>query len=247
MLKQYTELLGLRNKLKDSDLKAEGLTGDKQTAQQQLSQTLREQIENLEQILTINGQIVDSKTLEEEITKATYLTESERKEKLDALRKATNEAARTSATTDVKYAQAARNNNPTLQNTLTGYYRNLEEQGRIEREIARAENKGMSLTGNAAIENKSFIHSLQSQKNNLANQYKYDEQKKTLNGIELTEEQINKLEQERTRILNNNQIEMDRVGDSVNQTKGFLTQLKDNFKDSFSQIGMAIMQIFSFQ
>lgn len=247
MLKQYTELLGLRNKLKDSDLKAEGLTGDKQTAQQQLSQTLREQIENLEQILTINGQIVDSKTLEEEITKATYLTESERKEKLDDLRKATNEAARTSATTDVKYAQAARNNNPTLQNTLTGYYRNLEEQGRIEREIARAENKGMSLTGNAAIENKSFIHSLQSQKNNLANQYKYDEQKKTLNGIELTEEQINKLEQERTRILNNNQIEMDRVGDSVNQTKGFLTQLKDNFKDSFSQIGMAIMSIFSFQ
>lgn len=247
MLKQYTELLDLRNKLKDSDLKAEGLTGDKQTAQQQLSQTLREQIESLEQILTINGQIVDSKTLEEEITKATYLTESERKEKLDALRKATNEAARTSATTDVKYAQAARNNNPTLQNTLTGYYRNLEEQGRIEREIARAQNKGMSLTGNAAIENKSFIHSLQSQKNNLANQYKYDEQKKTLNGIELTEEQINKLEQERTRILNNNQIEMDRVGDSVNQTKGFLTQLKDNFKDSFSQIGMAIMQIFSFQ
>ena len=247
MLKQYTELLNLRNKLKDSDLKAEGLTGDKQTAQQKLSQTLREQIESLEQILTINGQIVDSKTLEEEITKATYLTESERKEKLDALRKATNEAARTSATTDVKYAQAARNNNPTLQNTLTGYYRNLEEQGRIEREIARAENKGMSLTGNAAIENKSFIHSLQSQKNNLANQYKYDEQKKTLNGIELTEEQINKLEQERTRILNNNQIEMDRVGNSVNQTKGFLTQLKDNFKDSFSQIGMAIMQIFSFQ
>lgn len=247
MLKQYTELLDLRNKLKDSDLKAEGLTGDKQTAQQQLSQTLREQIESLEQILTINGQIVDSKTLEEEITKATYLTESERKEKLDALRKVTNEAARTSATTDVKYAQAARNNNPTLQNTLTGYYRNLEEQGRIEREIARAQNKGMSLTGNAAIENKSFIHSLQSQKNNLANQYKYDEQKKTLNGIELTEEQINKLEQERTRILNNNQIEMDRVGDSVNQTKGFLTQLKDNFKDSFSQIGMAIMQIFSFQ
>lgn len=247
MLKQYTELLDLRNKLKDSDLKAEGLTGDKQTAQQKLSQTLREQIESLEQILTINGQIVDSKTLEEEITKATYLTESERKEKLDALRKATNEAARTSATTDVKYAQAARNNNPTLQNTLTGYYRNLEEQGRIEREIARAENKGMSLTGNAAIENKSFIHSLQSQKNNLANQYKYDEQKKTLNGIELTEEQINKLEQERTRILNNNQIEMDRVGNSVNQTKGFLTQLKDNFKDSFSQIGMAIMQIFSFQ
>ena len=246
-LKQYTELLDLRNKLKDSDLKAEGLTGDKQTAQQKLSQTLREQIESLEQILIINGQIVDSKTLEEEITKATYLTESERKEKLDALRKATNEAARTSATIDVKYAQAARNNNPTLQNTLTGYYRNLEEQGRIEREIARAENKGMSLTGNAAIENKSFIHSLQSQKNNLTNQYKYDEQKKTLNGIELTEEQINKLEQERTRILNNNQIEMDRVGDSVNQTKGFLTQLKDNFKDSFSQIGMAIMQIFSFQ
>ena len=247
MLKQYTELLDLRNKLKDSDLKAEGLTGDKQTAQQKLSQTLREQIKSLEQILTINGQIVDSKTLEEEITKATYLTESERKEKLDALRKATNEAARTSATTDVKYAQAARNNNPTLQNTLTGYYRNLEEQGRIEREIARAENKGMSLTGNAAIENKSFIHSLQSQKNNLVNQYKYDEQKKTLNGIELTEEQINKLEQERTRILNNNQIEMDRVGNSVNQTKGFLTQLKDNFKDSFSQIGIAIMQIFSFQ
>lgn len=138
MLKQYSDLLDLRNQLKNSDLKAEGLTGDKQTAQQQLSKILREQIESLEQILTINGQIVDSKTLEEEITKATYLTESERKEKLEALRKTTNEAARTSATTDVKYAQAARNNNPTLQNTLTGYYKNLEEQGRIEREIARA-------------------------------------------------------------------------------------------------------------
>ena len=247
LLSQYKELLSLQNQLKESNIKAESLTGDKQTAQQTESANLQKRIEELQQISNLTGEITDEKRIEDEITKATYLTESERVKKLNTLRTTVGEANQKSLNIDTKYAQAARNNNPTLQNTLTGYYRNLEEQGRIEREIARAQNKGMSLTGNAAIENKSFIHSLQSQKNNLANQYKYDEQKKTLNGIELTEEQINKLEQERTRILNNNQIEMDRVGDSVNQTKGFLTQLKDNFKDSFSQIGMAIMQIFSFQ
>lgn len=247
LLSQYKELLSLQNQLKESNIKAESLTGDKQTAQQTESANLQKRIEELQQISNLAGEITDEKRIEDEITKATYLTESERVKKLNTLRTTVGEANQKSLNIDTKYAQAARNNNPTLQNTLTGYYRNLEEQGRIEREIARAQNKGMSLTGNAAIENKSFIHSLQSQKNNLANQYKYDEQKKTLNGIELTEEQINKLEQERTRILNNNQIEMDRVGDSVNQTKGFLTQLKDNFKDSFSQIGMAIMQIFSFQ
>lgn len=247
LLSQYKELLSLQNQLKESNIKAESLTGDKQTAQQTESANLQKRIEELQQISNLTGEITDEKRIEDEITKATYLTESERVKKLNTLRTTVGEANQNSLNIDTKYAQAARNNNPTLQNTLTGYYRNLEEQGRIEREIARAQNKGMSLTGNAAIENKSFIHSLQSQKNNLANQYKYDEQKKTLNGIELTEEQINKLEQERTRILNNNQIEMDRVGDSVNQTKGFLTQLKDNFKDSFSQIGMAIMQIFSFQ
>lgn len=247
LLSQYKELLSLQNQLKESNIKAESLTGDKQVAQQTASANLQERIDKLREISTLTGEITDEKRIEEEITKATYLTESERAKKLNTLRTTVGEANQKNLDIDTKYAQAARNNNPTLQNTLTGYYRNLEEQGRIEREIARAENKGMSLTGNAAIENKSFIHSLQSQKNNLANQYKYDEQKKTLNGIELTEEQINKLEQERTRILNNNQIEMDRVGDSVNQTKGFLTQLKDNFKDSFSQIGMAIMQIFSFQ
>lgn len=247
LLSQYKELLSLQNQLKESNIKAESLTGDKQTAQQTESANLQKRIEELQQISNLTGEITDEKRIEDEITKATYLTESERVKKLNTLRTTVGEANQKSLNIDTKYAQAARNNNPTLQNTLTGYYRNLEEQGRIEREIARAQNKGMSLTGNAAIENKSFIHSLQSQKNNLANQYKYDEQKKTLNGIELTEEQINKLEQERTRILNNNQIEMDRVGDSVNQTKGFLTQLKDNFKDSFSQTGMAIMQIFSFQ
>lgn len=247
LLSQYKELLSLQNQLKESNIKAESLTGDKQTAQQTESANLQKRIEELQQISNLTGEITDEKRIEDEITKATYLTESERVKKLNTLRTTVGEANQKSLNIDTKYAQAARNNNPTLQNTLTGYYRNLEEQGRIEREIVRAQNKGMSLTGNAAIENKSFIHSLQSQKNNLANQYKYDEQKKTLNGIELTEEQINKLEQERTRILNNNQIEMDRVGDSVNQTKGFLTQLKDNFKDSFSQIGMAIMQIFSFQ
>ena len=247
LLSQYKEFLSLQNQLKESNIKAESLTGDKQTAQQTESANLQKRIEELQQISNLTGEITDEKRIEDEITKATYLTESERVKKLNTLRTTVGEANQKSLNIDTKYAQAARNNNPTLQNTLTGYYRNFEEQGRIEREIARAQNKGMSLTGNAAIENKSFIHSLQSQKNNLANQYKYDEQKKTLNGIELTEEQINKLEQERTRILNNNQIEMDRVGDSVNQTKGFLTQLKDNFKDSFSQIGMAIMQIFSFQ
>lgn len=247
LLSQYKELLSLQNQLKESNITAESLTGDKQAAQQNASANLQERIDKLREISTLTGEITDEKRIEEEITKATYLTESERAKKLNTLRTTVGEANQKNLDIDTKYAQAARNNNPTLQNTLTGYYRNLEEQGRIEREIARAENKGMSLTGNAAIENKSFIHSLQSQKNNLANQYKYDEQKKTLNGIELTEEQINKLEQERTRILNNNQIEMDRVGNSVNQTKGFLTQLKDNFKDSFSQIGMAIMQIFSFQ
>ena len=243
----YKELLSLQNKLKESNLKVGGLTGEKQARQQEESAQLQKQIEQLQQILTINGQIVDEKTLEKEITEATYLTENEKKENLNNLRKATNEAARTSANIDTKYSQSAQNNNPNLQEAMQGYFRNLEEQGKLDREIARARNKGQSLTGNAAIENQSFINSLEAQKQSLANQYKYDAQKRTLNDMELTEEQINKLEQKRTEILNNNQLEMDKMGASVNQTKGFLTQLKDNFKQSFQEIGYAIMQVFSFQ
>ena len=246
LLNQYKELLSLQNQLKESNIKAESLTGDKQTAQQNASANLQKRIDELRKISNLTGEITDKKRIEGEITRATYLTESERAKKLNTFRTIVGEAQQKSLDIDTKYAQAPKDNNLALSNMLAGYYKNLEQQGKIDKEIARAQQKGLSLTGTASIENKSFINSLQAQKTSLANQFAYDKEKKTLNGVQLTEEQINKLEAERTRILKTNQLEMEKVGVSANKARGFFTQLKDSFKQSFSQMSNQLMQIFSF-
>lgn len=90
--------------MKESNIKAESLTGDKQTAQQTESANLQKRIEELQQISNLTGEITDEKRIEDEITKATYLTESERVKKLNTLRTTVGEANQKSLNIDTKYA-----------------------------------------------------------------------------------------------------------------------------------------------
>ena len=249
-IQRYKELLTLQNQLKESQLKENGLQGEKLTAQQNETANFQAKIQEVQRLLQVENSVTAAKTaqeqLEKDIAEATYLTTAEKEKQLNDIRTATNEAQKTSLGLDTKYAQSPKQNNPNVNNLMSGYFKNLEEQGKLDREITRAQQQGLSLTGTAAIENKAFVNSLRAQKTSLANQFNYDEQKKTLNGVELTEEQINRIEAERTRILKTNQLEMEKVGVSANKARGFFTQLKDSFKQSFSQMGSQIMQLFSF-
>ena len=149
-----------------------------------------------------------------------------------------------------KYAQSAGSNTVNTTQEINKYLKSLEQIGTLEREKARLQMKGGSLSGMAAIENRSLISNYDRQISGLQNQYSFKQLadgRTTLNGIELTEEEINRIEQERSKILDRNNAKMAQTQETVQQTKGFLEKLKDNFYQSFQQIGSYVMSLFSFQ
>ena len=149
-----------------------------------------------------------------------------------------------------KYAQSAGSNTVNTTQEINKYLKSLEQIGILEREKARLQMKGGSLSGMAAIENRSLISNYDRQISGLQNQYSFKQLadgRTTLNGIELTEEEINRIEQERSKILDRNNAKMAQTQETVQQTKGFLEKLKDNFYQSFQQIGSYVMSLFSFQ
>ena len=148
------------------------------------------------------------------------------------------------------YAQSAGSNTVNTTQEINKYLKSLEQIGTLEREKARLQMKGGSLSGMAAIENRSLISNYDRQISGLQNQYSFKQLadgRTTLNGIELTEEEINRIEQERSKILDRNNAKMAQTQETVQQTKGFLEKLKDNFYQSFQQIGSYVMSLFSFQ
>ena len=147
-------------------------------------------------------------------------------------------------------AQSAGSNTVNTVQEINKYLKSLEQIGTLEREKARLQMKGGSLSGMAAIENRSLISNYDRQISGLQNQYSFKQLadgRTTLNGIELTEEEINRIEQERSKILDRNNAKMAQTQETVQQTKGFLEKLKDNFYQSFQQIGSYVMSLFSFQ
>lgn len=148
------------------------------------------------------------------------------------------------------FAQSAGSNTVNTTQEINKYLKSLEQIGALEREKARLQMKGGSLSGMAAIENRSLISNYDRQISGLQNQYSFKQLadgRTTLNGIELTEEEINRIEQERSKILDRNNAKMAQTQETVQQTKGFLEKLKDNFYQSFQQIGSYVMSLFSFQ
>ena len=147
-------------------------------------------------------------------------------------------------------AQSAGSNTVNTTQEINKYLKSLEQIGTLEREKARLQMKGGNLSGMAAIENRSLISNYDRQISGLQNQYSFKQLadgRTTLNGIELTEEEINRIEQERSKILDRNNAKMAQTQETVQQTKGFLEKLKDNFYQSFQQIGSYVMSLFSFQ
>lgn len=133
---------------------------------------------------------------------------------------------------------------------INKYLKSIEQIGTLEREKARLQTKGQNLSGMQAIENRNLISSYDKQISGIQNQYKLKQNADgttTLNGIVLSEEEVNRLEQERSAILDRNNAKLLQTQETVQKSKGFLEKINENFKNSFQQISGFFMNIMSFQ
>lgn len=146
-----------------------------------------------------------------------------------------------------KYAQSAGSNTVNTTSLITQYLKAQEQRGKLEVERQRAAMKGQNLSGTQAIENRAFVGSIDRQISQIDNSWKYDAAQKSLNGQALTEEEINRLETERGRIIAQNNQQLSNMQTNLSNSKSFLEKMADNFVQSFKQIGSYLMSMFSFQ
>ena len=145
------------------------------------------------------------------------------------------------------YAQSAGSNTVNTTSLITQYLKAQEQRGKLEVERQRAAMKGQNLSGTQAIENRAFVGSIDRQISQIDNNWKYDAAQKSLNGQALTEEEINRLETERGRIIAQNNQQLSNMQTNLSNSKSFLEKMTDNFVQSFKQIGGYLMSTFSFQ
>lgn len=252
--KDYNALIQEEYELKR---KIQGSSGDKQVEQQNRLAEVRQELQTYTDMSTKineNGQLIgqqaDKQKLLDQLAQSTYLTEQDRAKKEREINNLYSEQQAKLSRFKMQNAQSAGSNTVNTAQEINKYLKSLEQIGTLEREKARLQMKGGSLSGMAAIENRSLISNYDRQIGGLQNQYSFKQLadgRTTLNGIELTEEEINRIEQERSKILDRNNAKMAQTQETVQQTKGFLEKLKDNFYQSFQQIGSYVMSLFSFQ
>lgn len=252
--KDYNALIQEEYELKR---KIQGSSGDKQVEQQNRLAEVRQELQTYSDMSTKineNGQLIgqqaDKQKLLDQLAQSTYLTEQDRAKKEREINNLYSEQQAKLSRFKIQNAQSAGSNAVNTTQEINKYLKSLEQIGTLEREKARLQMKGGSLSGMAAIENRSLISNYDRQIRGLQNQYSFKQLadgRTTLNGIELTEEEINRIEQERSKILDRNNAKMAQTQETVQQTKGFLEKLKDNFYQSFQQIGSYVMSLFSFQ
>lgn len=252
--KDYNALIQEEYELKR---KIQGSSGDKQVEQQNRLTEVQQELQaytNMSTKINENGQLigqqVDKQKLLDQLAQSTYLTEQDRAKKEREINKLYSEQQAKLSRFKMQNAQSAGSNTVNTTQEINKYLKSLEQIGTLEREKARLQMKGGNLSGMAAIENRSLISNYDRQISGLQNQYSFKQLadgRTTLNGIELTEEEINHIEQERSKILDRNNAKMAQTQETVQQTKGFLEKLKDNFYQSFQQIGSYVMSLFSFQ
>ena len=252
--KDYNALIQEEYELKR---KIQGSSGDKQVEQQNRLAEVRQELQAYSDMSTKineNGQLIgqqaDKQKLLDQLAQSTYLTEQDRAKKEREINNLYSEQQAKLSRFKMQNAQSAGSNTVNTTQEINKYLKSLEQIGTLEREKARLQMKGGSLSGMAAIENRSLISNYDRQISGLQNQYSFKQLadgRTTLNGIELTEEEINRIEQERSKILDRNNAKMAQTQETVQQTKGFLEKLKDNFYQSFQQIGSYVMSLFSFQ
>lgn len=252
--KDYNALIQEEYELKR---KIQGSSGDKQIEQQNRLAEVRQELQTYSDMSTKineNGQLIgqqaDKQKLLDQLAQSTYLTEQDRAKKEREINNLYSEQQAKLSRFKMQNAQSAGSNTVNTAQEINKYLKSLEQIGTLEREKARLQMKGGSLSGMAAIENRSLISNYDRQISGLQNQYSFKQLadgRTTLNGIELTEEEINRIEQERSKILDRNNAKMAQTQETVQQTNGFLEKLKDNFYQSFQQIGSYVMSLFSFQ
>ena len=237
--------------------KIQGSSGDKQAEQQVRLGQVRQELQAYSEMSTKineNGQLIgqqaDKQKLLDQLSKTTYLSEQDRAKKEKEILDIYSQQQAKLQSFKIANANSAGSNQTNTNTVINQYLKSLEQVGTLQREKARLQMKGGNLTGMQAIENRNLISNYDRQISSMQNQYSFKQLadgRTTLNGIELTEEQINKIEQERSKILDRNNAKMAQTQETVQQTKGFLEKLKDNFMTSFQQIGSYLMSIFSFQ
>ena len=252
--KDYNALIQEEYELKR---KIQGSSGDKQIEQQNRLTEVQSELQayaDMSTKINENGQLIgqqaDKQKLLDQLAQSTYLTEQDRAKKEREINNLYSEQQAKLSRFKMQNAQSAGSNTVNTTQEINKYLKSLEQIGTLEREKARLQMKGGSLSGMAAIENRSLISNYDRQISGLQNQYSFKQLadgRTTLNGIELTEEEINHIEQERSKILDRNNAKMAQTQETVQQTKGFLEKLKDNFYQSFQQIGSYVMSLFSFQ
>lgn len=252
--KDYNALIQEEYELKR---KIQGSSGDKQVEQQNRLNEVQQELQaytDMSTKINENGQLIgqqaDKQKLLDQLAQSTYLTEQDRAKKEREINNLYSEQRAKLSRFKMQNAQSAGSNTANTAQEINKYLKSLEQIGTLEREKARLQMKGGSLSGMAAIENRSLISNYDRQISSLQNQYSFKQLadgRTTLNGIELTEEEINRIEQERSKILDRNNAKMAQTQETVQQTKGFLEKLKDNFYQSFQQIGSYVMSLFSFQ
>lgn len=252
--KDYNALIQEEYELKR---KIQGSSGDKQIEQQNRLNEVQQELRaytDMSTKINENGQLIgqqaDKQKLLDQLAQSTYLTEQDRAKKEREINNLYSEQQAKLSRFKMQNAQSAGSNTVNTAQEINKYLKSLEQIGTLEREKARLQMKGGSLSGMAAIENRSLISNYDRQISGLQNQYSFKQLadgRTTLNGIELTEEEINRIEQERSKILDRNNAKMAQTQETVQQTKGFLEKLKDNFYQSFQQIGSYVMSLFSFQ
>lgn len=234
--------------------KIQGASGERRTELQNRLNTIGLELQTYTDMSTKideNGKLVnqqiDKQKLLDQVEQNVYLTEQDREKEIQRINALYSEQTAKLEDFKIKNAQSAGSNTVNTNSLITQYLKAQEQRGKLEVERQRAAMKGQNLSGTQAIENRAFVDSIDKQISQIDSKWNYDAAQKSLNGQALTEEEINRLETERGRIIAQNNQQLSNMQSNLSNSKSFLEKMTDNFVQSFKQIGSYLMSMFSFQ
>lgn len=117
------------------------------------------------------------------------------------------------------------------------YIQNLEKQYKLERDIEKVRRSMEGKSGTELRDAKNLLSAYESQLAQLkGNALVYDANKGTLGGIELTQENINRLESEQKRILANHETQLANINSHMREEKSLISEIVGGFKASFRNL-----------
>ena len=124
---------------------------------------------------------------------------------------------------------------------LKQYLQNLKQRATIEADIQRNRLKLQNSTGREAFEAQQVDAALNKQKELMMRQAPVYEDG-ALNGIKLTQEQINRLNEEKAKIEAKSEVTQARITRTYSSQVGILKTISNTFKNSFAQlVGMNVI------